>query len=96
MSSSGGWSGTGLGSCGRGSSAAGVVGRDVAVLRRLILEEGRPPAVARYLRARFTGLKRDLAHYLDEYNLRRVHNGRLTRGRIPADIAYCADKVTTR
>ena len=37
-----------------------------------------------------------LAQYLDEYNFRRVHNGRLTRGRIPADIVYGANKVKTR
>jgi transposase InsO family protein len=68
----------------------------VEALHRLILEECWRPAFARYLHVRFTGLKRDLAHYLDEYNSRRVHNGRLTRGRIPADIVYGADKVKTR
>ena len=31
-----------------------------------------------------------------EYNYRRVHNGRLTKGRIPADIVYPANKVNTR
>jgi transposase InsO family protein len=65
-------------------------------LHRLILEECWRPAFARYLHVRFTGLKRDLAHYIDEYNFRRVHNGRLTRGRIPADIVYGANKVKTR
>ena len=39
---------------------------------------------ARYLYLRFEGLKRELAAYLREYNDDRVHNGRLTRGRIPA------------
>ncbi len=38
----------------------------------------------------------DLAHYLDYYNYERVHTGRLTRGRIPADIVYGACKVKTR
>jgi transposase InsO family protein len=68
----------------------------VEALHRLILEECWRPAFARYLHVRFTGLKRDLAHYLDDYNYRRVHNGRLTRGRIPADIVYGAPKVKTR
>jgi transposase InsO family protein len=68
----------------------------VEALHRLILEECWRPAFARYLHVRFTGLKRDLAQYIDEYNFRRVHNGRLTRGRIPADIVYGANKVKTR
>ena len=68
----------------------------VEALHRLILEECWRPAFARYLHVRYTGLKRDLADYLDEYNYRRVHNGRLTRGRIPADIVYGAHKVKTR
>jgi transposase InsO family protein len=68
----------------------------VEALHRLILEECWRPAFARYLHVRFTGLKRDLARYLDDYNYRRVHNGRLTRGRIPADIVYGAAKVKTR
>jgi transposase InsO family protein len=65
----------------------------VEALHRLILEECWRPAFARYLHVRFTGLKRDLAAYIDEYNHRRVHNGRLTRGRIPADIVYGANKM---
>ena len=68
----------------------------VEALHRLILEECWRPGFARYLHLRFTGLKRDLADYIDEYNFRRVHNGRLTRGRIPADIVYGANKVKTR
>jgi hypothetical protein len=65
-------------------------------LHWLILEECWRPTFARYLHVRFTGLKRDLAQYVDEHNYRRVHNGRLTRGRIPADIVYGATKVKTR
>ncbi len=38
----------------------------------------------------------DLAHYLDYYNYERVHTGRLTRGRIPADIVYGARKMEPR
>ena len=68
----------------------------VEALHRLILEECWRPACARYLHVRSTGLKRDLAQYIDEYNIRRVHNGRLTQGRIPADIVYGANKVKTR
>ena len=68
----------------------------VEALHRLILEECWRPAFARYLHVRFTGLKRDLARYLDDYNFERVHNGRLTQGRIPADIVYGAAKVRTR
>jgi transposase InsO family protein len=68
----------------------------VEALHRLILEECWRPAFARYLHVRFTRLKRDLAQYVDEYNFQRVHNGRLTHGRIPADIVYGAHKVRTR
>ena len=65
----------------------------VEALHKTILEECWRPAFARYLHVRFTGLKRDLAQYVDEYNFRRVHNGRLTRGRIPADIVHAANKI---
>src|SRR5262249_41982113 len=68
----------------------------VEALHRLILEECWRPAFARYLHVRFTGLKHDLADYVDDYNFHRVHNGRLPHGRIPADIAYGANKVKTR
>jgi transposase InsO family protein len=68
----------------------------VEALHRLILEECWRPAFARYLHVRFTGLKRDLEQYIDDYNFHRVHNGRLTQGRIPADIVYGAHKVKTR
>ena len=47
----------------------------------------------RPLPPRFTGLKRDLATYIHDYNTDRPHHGRLTRGRIPADIVYGANKV---
>ena len=42
----------------------------VEALHRLILEECWRPAFARYLHVRFTGLKRDLDQYIDEYNFR--------------------------
>ncbi len=41
----------------------------VEALHRLILEECWRPAFARYLHVRFTGLKRDLKLYIDDYNL---------------------------
>jgi len=68
----------------------------VEALHRTILEECWRPAFARYLHVRSTGLKRDLDRYLDYYNLDRAHTGRLTRGRIPAEIVYGANKVKTR
>jgi transposase InsO family protein len=68
----------------------------VEALHRVILEECWRPAFARYLYLRFEGLKRDLASYLHDYNFDRVHNGRLTRGRIPADIVYGAHKMEAR
>ncbi len=68
----------------------------VEALQRLILEECWRPAFARYLYPRYTGLRRELEHYLDEYNFDRVHHGRLTRGRIPADIVYGARKMEAR
>ena len=49
-------------------------------LHRTILEECWRPAFARYLQVRFSGLKRDLAHYLHEYNFDREHHGRITPG----------------
>jgi transposase InsO family protein len=68
----------------------------VEALHRLILEECWRPAFARYLHVRFTGLRRDLQQYINNYNFDRPHHGRLTQGRIPADIVYGATKVTTR
>ena len=68
----------------------------VEALHRLILEECWRPAFARYLYPRYTGLKRELEHYLAEYNFDRVHHGRLTAGRIPADIVYGARKMEAR
>ena len=62
-------------------------------LHRTILEECWRAAFARYLYVRFTGLRRDLEHYLHGYNFDRVHHGRLTQGRIPADIVYGARKM---
>jgi transposase InsO family protein len=65
----------------------------VEALHRLILEECWRPAFARYLYPRYTGLRRELDRYLTDYNHDRVHHGRLTNGRIPADIIYGANKM---
>jgi transposase InsO family protein len=65
-------------------------------LHRTILEECWRPAFARYLQVRFTGLRRDLARYLHDYNYDREHHGRITQGRRPADLVYGARKMEPR
>jgi transposase InsO family protein len=68
----------------------------VEALHKTILDECWRPAFARYLHLRFQGLKRELERYIAYYNFDRAHTGRLTRGRIPADIVYGARKMKTR
>jgi transposase InsO family protein len=68
----------------------------VEALHKTILDECWRPSFARYLQVRFQGLRRDLTDYLHYYNHERAHTGRLTRGRIPADIVYGARKMETR
>jgi transposase InsO family protein len=68
----------------------------VESLHNTILEECWRPAFARYLQVRFQGLRRELAEYLRFYNFERAHTGRLTRGRVPADIVYGAHKMEAR
>src|SRR5829696_2017208 len=65
-------------------------------LHRTILEECWRPAFARYLQVRFSGLRRDLARYLNDYNFDREHHGRITQGRRPADLVYGARKMEPR
>jgi len=60
-----------------------------------ILEECWRPAFARSLIPKITALAQDLTDYLDEYNYDRAHTGRLTQGRVPADIVFGARKTTT-
>jgi transposase InsO family protein len=60
-----------------------------------ILEECWRPAFARSLAPKITALRRDLDEYLDEFNFDRAHNGRLTKGRVPADIVFGARKMGT-
>jgi transposase InsO family protein len=69
---------------------------NVEALHKTILDECWRPAFARYLYPRYTGLRRELDTYLTYYNTDRVHHGRLTRGRIPADIVYGARKMEAR
>ena len=68
----------------------------VEALHKTILDECWRPAFARYLYPRYTGLKRELDTYLRFYNTDRAHHGRLTQGRIPADIVYRARKMEVR
>jgi transposase InsO family protein len=69
---------------------------NVEALHKTILDECWRPAFARYIYPRYTGLRRELDTYLRFYNHDRVHHGRLTQGRIPADIIYGARKMETR
>jgi transposase InsO family protein len=62
-------------------------------LHRTILEECWRPAFARYLQVRYSGLRRDLKHYLHDYNHDREHHGRITQGRRPADLVHGAHKM---
>jgi transposase InsO family protein len=68
----------------------------VEALHKTILDECWRPAFARYIYPRYTGLRRELESYLRFYNTDRAHHGRLTRGRIPADIVYGARKMEAR
>jgi transposase InsO family protein len=59
-----------------------------------ILEECWRPAFARSLIPKMTALAGDRDDYLIDYNTDRAHTGRLTQGRVPADIVYGARKTT--
>ena len=62
-------------------------------LQLTILEECWRPAFARSLVPKKTALQRDLDEYLTTYNHDRAHTGRLTQGRVPADIVHGARKT---
>ena len=62
-------------------------------LQLTILEECWRPAFARSLVPKSTALARDLDEYLATYNFDRAHTGRLTQGRLPADIVFGARKT---
>lgn len=68
----------------------------VEALHKTILDECWRPTFARYIHPRYSGLRRELDNYIDYYNNDRVHHGRLTQGRIPADIVYGARKMEVR
>src|SRR4051794_374971 len=69
---------------------------NVEALHKTILDECWRPAFARHLFPRYTALRREFDRYLAYYNHDRVHHGRLTRGRIAADIVYGARKMEAR
>jgi hypothetical protein len=62
-------------------------------LQQTILEECWRPSFARSLLPKSTALAKDLDHYLAYDNFDRAHTGRLTNGRIPAEIVYGARKM---
>jgi transposase InsO family protein len=62
-------------------------------LQLTILEECWRPSFARSLVPKMTALQRDLDEYLHTYNTDRAHTGRLTNGRVPADIVFGARKT---
>ena len=62
-------------------------------VQQTILEECWRPCFARSLVPKLTALAKDLKRYLLEYNFDRAHTGRLTQGRVPAEIVYGAAKV---
>lgn len=62
-------------------------------LHRTILDECWRPSFARYLYTSPGGLRHDLDAYLHQYNYHRPHHGRITQGRIPADIIDPARKM---
>jgi transposase InsO family protein len=62
-------------------------------LQLTILEECWRPSFSRSLVPKLTALQRDLIDYLDYYNFDRAHTGRLTQGRVPAEIVYGAKKM---
>lgn len=66
---------------------------NVERLQQTILEECWRPSFARSLVPKISALELDLAAYLETYNFDRAHTGRLTRGRVPADIVYGARKT---
>jgi len=61
-----------------------------------ILEECWRPAFATSLVPKMTAPARDLDAYLIDDNHDRAHTGRLTHGRVPADIVYGARKTNPR
>lgn len=65
-------------------------------VQRTILEECWRRSFARALVPKLSALTRDLGAYLLYYNEDRVHTGRYTQGRIPADIVFAKNKILKR
>jgi transposase InsO family protein len=65
-------------------------------LHRTLLEECWRPAFARFMQVRYRGLQRELRASIAFYNFQRAHTGRITRGRVPADLVYAARKMEPR
>ncbi len=65
-------------------------------VQKTILDECWRPSFARSLVPKYTGLQRDLADYLELFNYERVHDGRYTKGRTPAELVYGARKMRLR
>lgn len=65
-------------------------------VQRTVLEECWRPSFARSTVPSSTGLKRDLASYVHDYNWHRSHGGRRNKGRTPASIVYGARKMRPR
>lgn len=61
-------------------------------MQRTILDVCSKSSFACYLVPRYMGLRRELERHLRLYNQDRAHNGRLTKGRIPAEV-LAADKM---
>jgi len=65
-------------------------------VQRTILEECWRPAFARSLVPSFFALRDDLADYVRYFNFQRIHTGRHTQGRTPAELVYGARKMEPR
>jgi transposase InsO family protein len=65
-------------------------------LQGTILDECWKPAFARYLLPGYMGLERDLKQYLVYYNHDRIHRGRWTQGRTPAQVIGAAKMYSGR
>jgi hypothetical protein len=66
-------------------------------IQTVVLRDGEVAECWRHAFARFpvprsTAPEQDLDQYLLDYNYDRAHTGRLTHGRVPADIVYGARK----
>lgn len=68
----------------------------VEQVQRTVLDECWRSSFARSLVPKYTALRRDLADYLELFNYERVHDGRYTKGRTPAELVYGARKMRPR